>query len=221
MKQLLLATTLILVPVAVFTGFTLYQGPATASTPAATATTPAAGLGDMSAFKAIIADVQTVAATGDFAAAQKRITDFETAWDDAASKLRALNGAAWGNVDDASDAALGALRAGTPVAGDVTTTLAALMAELENPDHGAGTAATGAIAKVSGIAVTDANGRALPCEVMIGALKSALASSVAPDATKASATDFQSKALERCNADDDARADGFSAQGLALLTASN
>ena len=30
-------------------------------------------------------------------------------------------------------------------------------------------------------------------------------------------TDFQSKALKRCNADDDTRADEFSAQALALI----
>ena len=33
----------------------------------------------------------------------------------------------------------------------------------------------------------------------------------------AAATDFQQKATERCNADDDQRADAFSAQGLGLL----
>ena len=130
MKQLLLATALIAVPVAAFTVFNLSH---------AQATVTATGLGDMSTFKTIITDVQTIAATGDFVAAEKRITDFETAWDDAAGRLRPLNTGAWGTVDDAADPALAALRADAPVAGDVTMKLAALMAKLDNPTPSSGT----------------------------------------------------------------------------------
>lgn len=61
--------------------------------------------------------------------------------------------------------------------------------------------------------MTDDSGRALPCEVMIGQLRDAIGSaSPAP-----TVTDLQSKALERCNADDDAHADAYSAQALALI----
>ena len=213
MKQLLLASALIVLPVGAFTAFNLYAaGPGIAETSAA----PATGLGDMSAFSSVVADIQTIAATGDLAAAKARIKDFETAWDDQAATLRALDGNAWGTIDDASDAALDALRAGTPDAAAVDTTLAALLATLTSPV--AATAAPVAATLVSGIAVTDANGRALPCEIMLKSVSDSLTTAKLSDADHAAFVDFQTKALERCNADDDQRADGFSAQALALVS---
>lgn len=214
MKQILLATALIALPVAAFTGFTMYQGGGTVSAATAAAS---AGLGDMSNFSTIIADVQSIAAKGDLKAAQVRITDFETAWDDSAAKLRALDGNAWGTIDDASDAALGALRAGTPDPAAVTTTLVALMTTLQSPTPSTGGAVAATL--VSGVAVTDANGRAIPCEEMLTALRTGLTTAGLSDANKAAATDFQTKGTERCNADDDKHADEFSAQGIALTLA--
>lgn len=217
MKQILLATALIALPVVGFSAFQMYL----AAPAAVAATTPAATdpLGDLSAMKKIISDVETIAATGDFVAAEKRITDFETAWDDAASNLRAMDSNAWGNVDQAADDALGALRASQPVDADVTATLAALATSLDNPGNAAGTAPAGGVTMVSGIAVTDAAGRALPCEVLLKDVAAGLATATLTATDKATAIDFQTKGLERCNADDDARADGFSAQALALLAA--
>ena len=213
MKQLLLATALIVLPVGAFTAFNLYtSGPSVA---AATAS-PVAGLGDMSAFSGIVTDVQAIAAKGDLAAAKTRIKDFETAWDDQAATLRSLDGNAWGTIDDAADAALGALRAGTPNATSVDTTLAALQATLTSPV--VANAAPVAATLVSGIAVTDTNGRALPCEVMLKSVADGLTTAKLSDADRVAATGFQTKALERCNADDDQRADGFSAQALALVS---
>jgi hypothetical protein len=210
MKQLLLATALIVLPVGAFTAFNLY-----ASRPSVAAV-PATGLGDMSAFSGIVTDVQTIAATGDLAAAQTRITDFETAWDEQAGALRALDGNAWGTIDDAADAALAALRAGTPDAAAVDTTLTALQASLTTPV--VANAAPVAAALVSGIAVTDTNGRALPCEVMLKSVTDGLATATLSVADQTAAVDLQTKALERCNADDDQRADAFSAQALALVS---
>lgn len=215
MKQILLATALIALPVIGFSAFQMsLAAPAAVAATAPAATDP---LGDLSAMKKIISDVEAIAATGDFVAAEKRITDFETAWDDGATKLRAMDSNAWGNVDQASDDALGALRAPKPAAADVTATLAALASSLDNPGNAAGQAPAGGLTMVSGIAVTDEAGRALPCEVMLKEVAAGLASSTLAVADKAAATDFQTKGLERCNADDDARADGFSAQALALL----
>lgn len=123
-KQILLATALILAPVGAFTAFQItFVGSAQAD----------ASLGDLAPMKAIIADVQKIAATGDFAAAATRITDYETAWDDAEAGMRPLNPTAWGKIDDASDAALKSLRKGKPTAEVVTPALAALMAALDNP----------------------------------------------------------------------------------------
>src|SRR4051794_8826748 len=98
MKQILLAIVLIAVPVALFSGYELYMpGRAVAAT---------SGLGDMSAFKTIIADVQALADKGDLPGAAKRITDFESAWDEAETAIRPLDQTAWGNVDFAADSAL-------------------------------------------------------------------------------------------------------------------
>lgn len=108
---------------------TTLGAPVQASAVAQTAV--AAGLGDTSAFASIISDVQAAADKADFTAAKTRITDFETAWDQKASALRALDGAAWGRVDEAADAALDAVRATTPDAKGVTDTLAALQAALQ------------------------------------------------------------------------------------------
>ena len=206
MKQFLLAVVLVAFPVAAFAGFQMYVSPAPSPV--------GASLGDLSNLEAIVGDVQSIAMTGDFVAAEKRITDFESAWDDAESGMRPKNPAAWGNVDHAADAAFHALRAQAPDGARVNETLSALIAVLDDPS---GTAdAAGAPTVVSGIAVTDAGGHAIACEAMIDALRAAIEGGRIARADMAAAGDFQSKATERCNADDDTRADEFSAQGLAL-----
>lgn len=213
MRNLLLSVALIAAPVAVFSGGYMLLAPA-AQVQAATTTAPS--LGDMSSFVTIIDDVETIAAKGDFAAAEKRITDFEGLWDQAAGTLRPINSSYWGNIDDAADAALSALRAKTPDAANVTGTLADLQTALADPSLSP-TNAPKAVASVAGIVTTDANGRALPCEVMLKDVAAQLTTAKLTPDVLTKVTDFQTKALERCNADDDARADGFSAQALALL----
>jgi hypothetical protein len=121
-RQILLALVLIAAPVAAFTGFQLYAGGTAVAS---------SGLGDMSAFKTIVADVQVLAVKGDLAGAAKRVTDYESAWDAAETAIRPLDQAAWNVVDGASDDALKALRRPTPKADEVNTTLAALMAALD------------------------------------------------------------------------------------------
>lgn len=212
MKQILLATALIALPVATFTAFQAFLAPAVAATVASVDP-----LGDLSALSTIIAEVQSIAASGDYTKAETRITDFETAWDDAASAMRALDSNAWGNVDQAADAALDALRAGTPDATAVLATLGDLMAKLTDPAQAGTPAPKGSIILISGIAVTDDASRALPCETLLTQVADGLAASTLAD--KQPVIDLQTKALERCNADDDARADGFSAQALGLLIA--
>ncbi len=214
MKQIPLALILIAAPVALFFAGNAYLVPHPAE--AAAAAKPSQSLGDLSALKTIIADVDKIANTGDIVAAEKRITDFESAWDDAQSKLQALNAEAWGVVDGAADKVLKALRAKSPDTAKVAETLTALSVALDNPD-GVPAAAGGEL-KVSGIVVSDANGHALPCEVMIKSLKEAITTNKIAQANSAAANDFVAKALERCNADDDTHADEFSAQGLALAS---
>ncbi|WP_052675374.1 hypothetical protein [Agrobacterium arsenijevicii] len=124
MRQILLAIALIAAPVAAFTSFELYTSTAPAET---------VGLGDLSSFRTIIADVQTLASKGDLAGAAKRITDYETAWDQAETAIRPLNQHDWSNIDAASDTALKALRQSSPSADKVSKALAALMTVLGNP----------------------------------------------------------------------------------------
>ena len=201
LRQILLAVALIAAPVAVFSAWEVWVAP-----PPQLASAPNA-LGDMTPFKTIVTDVQASAAKGDLAAAATRITDLETAWDDGEDKLRPLDEAQWGGVDGKIDAALKALRATAPQA--ATVTVAALQTALDDPGAAVG---TGGVQMVSGIAVTDAGGHPISCEVMLTELASQLA--LKPNTEAAS---LQAKATERCNADDDAHADAFSAQALALL----
>lgn len=129
MKQFLLATVLIAVPVAVFSGFQVYEARANA-----TSNAPAASLGDLSAFTGIVADVQGIAAKGDLATAKARIKDFEIAWDQAEAGLKPLDPDHWGMIDEAADAAFTAIRAKTPDPAAVSETLTALQATLvDNP----------------------------------------------------------------------------------------
>ncbi len=91
----------------------------------------------------------------------------------------------------------------------MTDTLAALQEDARRPVAAAVTGAQ----LVNGIAVTDDTGHALPCEAMLSDLTTALDGMTATPAV----IDLQAKALERCNADDDTRANAFTAQALALL----
>lgn len=207
LRNLLLSAVLIAIPV---TGFTLAESYLSSTKPAAAAATAPAGLGDLSAFKTIVADTQSIAATGDLKAAEHRITDFETLWDKKAAALRQADSSAWSAIDGAADGAFSALRASTPDRASVDAALTGLLAALKAP---APAAASGQVQRVSGIAVTDGSGRALPCEVLIGQVRDALGGK----APSAAVAELQTKALERCNADDDAHADAYSAQALALI----
>lgn len=57
----------------------------------------------------------------------------------------------------------------------------------------------------------------VPCEDMLKQVKAALAAAKLSDADKTKVVDLQSKGIERCKADDDARADDFFAQALKAL----
>lgn len=125
MKQVLLAICLIAAPVTLFSGYQILT-----SDPALAASN---GLGDMSAFKAIIGDVQALTDKGDMGAAAKRVTDFETAWDQAETAIRPMSPLQWGNIDQAADGALKAVRVSPPAPDKAKAALATLMAELNDP----------------------------------------------------------------------------------------
>jgi hypothetical protein len=210
MKNLFLSTVLIIIPVGLFAvGYNIL-------TPAQTAQVAAPSLDDMMPFMTITTDVQYIATTGDLPAAKLRITDLETAWDDAQSTLRPNNTIAWGNIDGAIDDALKALRAKAPNTATVIASLASLQTALTEP-AGASTVG-GVVQTVSRVATTDANGRPLPCEVMLVQFRTALSQATVATTDRATLDTLQAKVTERCNADDDTRADDFFAQGIALMT---
>jgi hypothetical protein len=206
MKQAFLAAALIAAAVGLFSAGRMMWP---------VAAVEAASLGDLSAMQAIVADVAAIAKTGDLTAAETRISEFETAWDDAQPVMQPKNPEAWGRVDGAADAAFRALRSATPDHAAVEAALVTLAATLADP--GASAPGKGGVVLVSGIAVTDASGHPLPCEAMLADVNARLAATtMTPEAGQAIA-DLIVKATERCNADDDRNADAFSAQALAML----
>ena len=217
MRNFLLSTVLIIVPVVVFAAGYAVLTPATPTSQAASSP-PAAPLGDMAAFVAITSDVQKSASQNDLSNAQARITDLETAWDEKAKALRQADANAWGNVDEAIDNALSAIRTKTPDPSKVGQTLAVLQEKLANPSGPDSVQTGGMQITVAGIATTDANGRALPCEVMLDQFRSARTAAHILPANVDRVDTLEVKGTERCTADDDTRADDFFAQGIALMS---
>jgi hypothetical protein len=72
-----------------------------------------------------------------------------------------------------------------------------------------------AASTATAFAVTNADGSALPCEVALKTLRDAATTKTPKD--QAAYDTAMNKGLERCNADDDKRADGFFADAFALL----
>jgi hypothetical protein len=199
MKNILVALAIVVMPI----------GASCLMTAPTYAAVTVSELGDLSPLRAIVTDTLDLATKGSMANATKRITDYETAWDADAKRLDALNHAKWAVIDDASDAAITALRTNPPVTADVISTLNALIATLDNP--------TLPTKVADATATTDANGRPLPCEDLLASVRSASAATPPAAADKAKFDDLQNKGIERCNADDDKRADDFFGQALGLI----
>ena len=190
----------------------LIAPPAGAALPMVTSAFAAASvseLGDLSAMRAIIVDTQARIAANDLAGAKASITQYETAWDQAASTLRAKSAPKWDAIDAASDLVIEGIRADAAPA-TLETGITALLAQLDNP--GAATA---------GVATTDLSGKPLPCEDMLAKYRTAQSAKAAGlDATTAAKVSaLEAKGLERCNADDDKRADDFFGQAIQLMGA--
>lgn len=95
---------------------------------------PAAGfpLGDLTPFIAITNDVIRIVETGQLAAAKARITDLESAWDQAEETMQPKSPNDWTAVDKSIDRSLAQLRSGQPEAAASMAALKTLLAKMQS-----------------------------------------------------------------------------------------
>lgn len=95
-------------------------------------------LGDLSVFRQITTDTQGLVQANDLAGARTRITDLETAWDNAQPTLKPMNSDKWSTMDGDIDDVLKCLRASQPNATECATSLQLLLDEINalNPQKG-------------------------------------------------------------------------------------
>jgi hypothetical protein len=74
-----------------------------------------------------------------------------------------------------------------------------------------------AMLATAGLAPSFATAANVPCEEMLKNMRAAKASAKLADADLSKVNDLEAKAVERCNADDDARSDKFSTDAMSII----
>ncbi|EJM16943.1 protein-export membrane protein SecF [Pseudomonas sp. GM18] len=97
-----------------------------------TAVSASTSLGDLSSFRTITVDTARLVDAGDLKAAKARITDLETAWDQAEETLQPKSPASWTSLDKSIDRALSQLRSGKPDPKACADALKTLLAKLDS-----------------------------------------------------------------------------------------
>lgn len=91
----------------------------------------ASKLGDLSKFKKIAIETESLIDKGDLAAAKMRIKDLETSWDEAEAGIKPRAGSDWRVLDKAIDRSLSALRADPAQQADCKNAIADLRTQFE------------------------------------------------------------------------------------------
>ena len=91
---------------------------------------PTSRLGDLSSFRVITQDTLRLVDNGDQSGATTRVTDLETAWDDAQARLKPRDSAAWTELDNKIDKVLREVRSTSPDPATEKDALNALLAAL-------------------------------------------------------------------------------------------
>ena len=91
---------------------------------------PTSHLGDLSSFRVITQDTLRLVDNGDQSGATTRVTDLETAWDDAQARLKPRDSAAWTELDNKIDKVLREVRSTSPDPATEKDALNALLAAL-------------------------------------------------------------------------------------------
>ena len=98
------------------------------------AATQVSRLGELTPMRVIIADTLTLVNSGDIKGAIKRITEFESAWDKNASRLKKLDAKVWKKLDAASDVALSTVRYPSATQEEMKKDVGDLLNLLDNPN---------------------------------------------------------------------------------------